>query len=386
MSGMGKPGPMQEDDPFRVIVAARAALKARRDDLARQVEGRAGKPYAIPSERTVADYEKQAARMLASGDPWAAALKTTKRSTWLKRKSALLFVAGRQVEQMLKEQDRLQRIADKDPEAMGKWADLRIRLHLWTHVLTTKPLANPLTKTARRQSKRAGLSRLPDDWREQLAKRLPTWRMQYLVVACAGIRPVEIGHGVKLRIEGDELVAKIEGAKLCRFSGQEVRELRWAIAEGMPELVCQLADEVKRAGGRLVVDYSKRPNKDPAKAFSGAMRNAARRTFPAHALTLTPYSLRHATASDLKASDLSDEQQSAALGHQVVETKGSYGNHSLSRGRSVAPNSVSATSRVRGVPTKPPVKPPAIAPKSPKADPGRGRRTRQDRLEKATQT
>lgn len=371
MSEMSKQEPV-EDDPFRVIVAARAALKARRDDLVRQVEGRAGKPYAAPSERTVADYEKQAKRLLKSGDPWTAAAKTTKRSTWLKRKSALLFVAGRQVEKLLKEQDRLQRIADRDPEAMRQWADLVTRLHLWSQVLTTKPLADPLTKVERRQSKRAGLSRLPDDWREQLAKRLKTWRMPFLVVACTGIRPVEVGHGVQLRIEGEELVARIEGAKLGQFSGQAVRELRWPIEKGMPELVRQLAAEVNRAGGRLVVDYSERPNKDPAKAFSGAMRNAAKRTFPGHSRTLTPYSLRHATASDLKASDLSNAQQSAALGHQVVETKSTYGHHVLSRGRSVAPRSVHATSQVRGVSTTPPRAPPALPPKTPKPRPGMG--------------
>ena len=369
MSEMSKPMP---DDPFAVIVAARAAWKERRDDLASQVKKRAGKPYATPSSSTMADYEKEADRLLASGDPWSAAAETTKRATWLKRKSALLFVAGRQVEELLKQQDRLQRTTDKDPEAMDRWIDLVIRLHRWSQVLTTKPLTDPLTKVKRRQSKRLGLSRLPDDWREQLAKRVPTWRMPYLVAACSGARPVEIGHGVQLYIEGEVLVVRIAGAKLGQFSGQAVRELRWPIEKGMPELVRQLAAEVNRAGGRLVVDYSKRSNKDPAKAFSGAMRNAAKRTFPGHSLTLTPYSLRHATASDLKASGLTDAQQSAALGHQVVETKGTYGHHSLSRGRSVAPRSVQATSAVRGVPTKPPVKPSATTPKSRKKSPGMG--------------
>jgi integrase len=353
MSEISKPEPMP-DDPFVVIVAARAALQARRDDLARQVEGRAGKPYSAPGERTVVDYEKQATRMLASGDPWAAAAKTTKRSTWLKRKSALLFVAGHQVEGFLKSQDRLQRIANKDPAVMKEWASQVVQLHQWTQVLATKPTTDPLLKVERRQSKRAGLSKLPQDWREQLAKRLPKWRMPYLIAVCTGARPFEIGHGVELKIEGVELVATIKGAKAGPYSGQKIRELRWTIEKDMPELVRQLAKEVRTAGGCLVVDYSGRNNPDPAKAFSGAMRQAAKRAFPGHKLTLTPYSLRHAAASDLKNSELSDAQQSAALGHQVTETKGTYGHQRIAKGRSVAPKKVQATTAVRGAKTKPP--------------------------------
>lgn len=342
------------DDPFEVVRAARAALKARREDLAKQVEGRGGKAFAPPAPTTLAQYERDARRLLATGDPWAAAAATTKRSTWLARKSALLSVAGREVEQLLQSQDRLQRIADKSPEVMSQWADQIARLRAWSRVLTTRPTTDPLPKVERRQSKRAGLSKLPEDWREQLAKRLPTWRMPYLVAACTGARPSEIGKGIEVRIEGDDLVATIKGAKGGPYSGQKYRELRWSIVAGMPELVRQLAKEVHQAGGRLVVDYAGRDNPDPAKAFSGAMRQAGKRAFPGHKLTLTPYSLRHATASDLKASGLSDAQQSAALGHQVAETKGTYGHHKLAKGRSVAPKKVRATTPVRGGQTKPP--------------------------------
>lgn len=340
------------DDPFTVVKAARGALKARCEDLAKQVEGRAGKAYAEPAPTSVVQYEQATRRMLATGDPWAAAANTTKRSTWLARKSALLFVAGRQVETLLKSQDKLQRIAEKDQAAMQQWADQIVQLHTWTRVLVTKPEGDPLPKVERRQSKRVGLSKLPEDWREQLAKRLPTWRMPYLVAACTGARPSEIGRGIDLKIEGEDLVATIEGAKVGLYSGQKLREMRWSIEKGMPELVRQLAKEVHHAGGRLVVDYSARDNPNPEKAFSGAMRQAAARVFPGQKVTLTPYSLRHAAASDLKASGLTSQQQSAALGHQVVETKGTYGHHSMASGRSVAPKRVGATTQVRGIPTK----------------------------------
>jgi integrase len=353
MSEMSKPEPMP-DDPFRVIVAARAALKARREDLARQVEGRGGKAYTDPDPGTLAQYERAARRLVATGDPWAAAAETTKRSTWLARKSALLSVAARHVDALLKSQDKLQRITDKDPAAMQEWASQVVQLHTWTRVLTSKPVMDPLTKVKRRQSKRAGLSKLPENWREQLAKRLPMWRMPYLVAACTGARPAEIGYGIELKIDGVDLVATIKGAKTGPYSGQKIRELRWTIEKDMPELVRQLAKEVRTAGDRLVVDYSGRNNPDPAKAFSGAMRQAGKRAFPGHKLTLTPYSLRHSAGSDLKDSGLSDAQQSAALGHQVSATKSTYGHHSMAKGRSVAPKTVQATTAVRGAPTEPP--------------------------------
>lgn len=353
------------DDPFSIIKEARSALKERREDLKKQVDERGGKDFAQPSHASVMQYRKATNRLLLSGDPWKAAADTTKRSTFLARKSALLFVAGEKVEQLLKEQDKLQRIADKDESAMKEWAKLVMQLKTWTEVLVNKPTTDPLEKVERRKSKRIGLSKLPDDWREQLVKRIPNWRMAYLVAACTGARPVEIGRGIDLKIEGEDLVATIKGAKDGPYSGQKLRELRWSIEKGMPELVRQLAKEVNQTGGRLLVDYSGHNNSNPEKAFSGAMRQAAARAFPGQKVTLTPYSLRHAAASDLKSSDLTSQQQSAAMGHQVVETKGTYGHHSLARGRSVAPKKVRATTQVRGVPTKAP----GLGQKSPKTGP-----------------
>ena len=63
---------------------------------------------------------------------------------------------------------------------------------------------------------------------------------------------------------------------------------------------------------------------------------------------------RHAMASDLKASGLSSQEQSAALGHQVVETKSTYGSHRQGRAGGVAPDRVKAAQAVRGEPTQPP--------------------------------
>lgn len=353
------PIPPIPEDPFAIVKEGRAVLKTRQSDRSAWVKNeRKGKVFSERSEKTEADYQRDVDRLIKKGgNLWESAADTTKLSTWLKRKSAILFIAEREVERLLKVQDKLQRGKLLVGSAELKdWVDALDSLHFYSSVLSTQPApeSKPLETVERRESKRRGLSKLPGDWREQLAKRLPTWRMPYLVAACTGARPSEIGRGIDLKIDGEDLVATIKGAKVGPYSGQKLREMRWSIERGMPELVRQLAKKVNEAGGRLLVDYSGHDNPNPEKAFSGAMRQAAGRAFPGQKVTLTPYSLRHAAASDLKASGLTGQQQSAALGHQVVETKGSYGHHRLARGRSVAPKRVRATTPVRGVPTKPP--------------------------------
>ena len=83
-----------------------------------------------------------------------------------------------------------------------------------------------------------------------------------------------------------------------------------------------------------------------AKAFSGAMREAGRRAFPDFERTITPYSMRHQMASDLKAAELPGDQISQALGHAVSDTKGSYGEWGAGNG-SMAPSSITASRAVK---------------------------------------
>ena len=174
--------------------------------------------------------------------------------------------------------------------------------------------------------------------------------------AVTGCRPAEIGLGIKLIVKHGQLLAHIQGKKTGLYSGQKWRAMSWPLL-GASTLVEELAEMVGKAGGELRVDYSDHSNSDPAKAFSGAMRQAAARAFPGHTVSITPYSMRHALASDLKASDLDSQEQSAALGHQVVETKSTYGSHRQGGAAGgLAPGRVKGATAVRGNPSIPPKK------------------------------
>ena len=345
------------DDPFAIVKASRAVLKDRQVERSEWVKNeRHGKVFSARSEKTEADYQRDVNRLISKGgNPWTAAADTTKLSTWLKRKSALLYVAEREVDRLLKVQDKLQRGKLESGSAESKaWFSALKELHFYSSVLSTRPTpeSKPLEVVERRESKRR-LGKLPDDWREVLVGRLPNWKPQAIVQAVTGCRPSEIGLGVRLIVKQGQLLAHIQGKKTGLYSGQKWRAMSWPLL-GASTLVQDLAEMVKKAGGEMMVDYSGHTNSDPAKAFSGAMRQAAARAFPGHKVTITPYSMRHAMASDLKASGLSSQEQSAALGHQVVDTKSTYGSHRQATQGNSAPHRVQAAQAVRGDPTKPP--------------------------------
>lgn len=352
------------EDPYDIVIRGRAALKARRDELVKWVaDERRGKPFSVPSDATLADYRRDVDRLMSEGQPWEAAANTTKVKTWLKRKSALLTIGTLEIEQLLKAQDKLQRLKLEFGTAeFNEWVDVLKKLHTYTAILETRPPRHepkkPETRVIKNPSKKASkrkIGSLPEDWREQLVARMPVWRLQAMACAVTGCRPSEIGLGVKLTVSQGQLLAKIQGKKTGLYSGQKWRAMAWPLL-GASQLVHDLADRVKKAGGEMIVDYSSHRNPNPAKAFSGAMRQAAARAFPGHAVTLTPYSMRHAMASDLKASDLSPQEVSKALGHQAVATQSTYGSRQQGSG-SLAPIKVdAATKKVRGEPSVPPAK------------------------------
>jgi integrase len=144
-------------------------------------------------------------------------------------------------------------------------------------------------------------------------------------------------------IEGGTLVALIRGAKVdvARGKGQEWRRLEWPL-DHPSTLVQDLAGEVQRAGGPLLVKIASASN------FSKSMSNAAEREWPKRKTTLTPYCFRHQVAADMKADGQLDSGEiSAALGHLSEATKSTCGHANMCRGRGVAPARVTAARQVK---------------------------------------
>lgn len=321
-------------------------VKAARSWLAEQVQERADERTRTPSVKTVELYQREIARLLAAGDPWKAAANTTKKATYFFRRAAILHFCRANIEAGLKAQDRLQRDHGlNDPVKKAAWDKEVYAIKNALKLVQKTPDEPPLAKKQieRRQTKRVDLWKLPGNWRETIIARMPKYALEAAVCALCGCRPVELERdGVAVSMKNGQLKLRILGAKLGLHSGQEWRELVWDMPTTNPLAMLVGRMALENSGEVLV----KTPS---AKAFSGAMRSAGRRAFPDFSHEITPYSMRHQVASDLKAAELPGGKISQALGHRASDTKGSYGEWGGGSG-GMAPDCISAASDVKPKP------------------------------------
>lgn len=311
-------------------------------------------PKSLASEKTRADYAQKYTSLSARpGSIWDSVSDTQKSTSYFARRAAVLHVTREKISTILAEQDVLQR-------AMKSTSDRAIQLEkisLWnakigelsTHLSVLEsaptgpaPIANRVQKTTKRR-----IGNAPENWREKIADRMQKWKPQYLVSALTGCRPAELCTGVELAVKDGFLLARVHGAKITDKSGQKERVLTWPVDHSAP-LFKQLLELVKAAPGARLTVKIEGTAKNPGAIFSNAIRDAARREFPGLTKTLTAYSLRHALASDLKASSFTSAEISAALGHLSIDTQSSYGHSNAARGTSLAPKAVNASEQVKG--------------------------------------
>jgi len=318
---------------FEIVKQAREWLKS-------QSELRTTEKIRTPSPATVEGYRLEMVRLAKTGDPWRAAADTTKKATYFKRRAAILHFCRERVSVLLKAQDDLQRGNGLlDPVRKETWLKEVASLKNALNLALKTPDEPPMVKVERRETKRKDLWKLPENWREMLVERMPNYRLAVAVSALSGCRPVEIERGdVTVFLRNGLLTVRIGGAKMGENSGQEWRELTWKMPSTNPLAVLVGRMAWEKGGGMLVEIPS-------AKAFSGAMRSAGRRAFPGFPEEITPYSMRHQVASDMKAADLGDEI-SSALGHSAADTRGSYGAFEFGNG-SMAPDRVEAARPIK---------------------------------------
>jgi integrase len=278
----------------------------------------------------------------------AEALKTTKKASWQASRAALIFAARNVLDKYVSEQDQVQR-SIKAKEAMGQTADWSA----WTKLVQRMEHARvalqavldaklPLEGRSDRHTKRQDMRGLPDDWRERIIERMPAYAPATLTAAVTGCRPAELLSGVQLSIVDGGLVARIKGAKVDveKGKGQEWRKLYWPL-DHENGLVRELISRVQEAGGSLLVTVANASN------FSKSMSNAAKREWPKRKAAITPYCFRHQCAADMKASDMSSGDISAALGHLSDVTKSTYGHANMGRSGGVAPAKVESALKVK---------------------------------------
>lgn len=183
--------------------------------------------------------------------------------------------------------------------------------------------------------KRAGQGRLPRDWRAKLFETVRTRKQTkpsrlpeaVAMLWVTGCRPAELEKGITYMAHGGRLVVKVLGAKHGTIDNGETvaeRGMEWRTIAVDPDL---------HPGARYLYDLAEAQKLPRVLSYNaGSIRsrvNEAGREVLAKlkdAPSLSPYSFRHAMASDLKSCDtIDDVQRAQIMGHLSVESLESYG-------------------------------------------------------------
>lgn len=191
------------------------------------------------------------------------------------------------------------------------------------------PHASEIKSMMQRKSKRSSLKGIPTDWRKQLCYRMITSKYFFhtLVLAICGCRPHELKLGILIKLvnidQNENLVLEILGAKVTDQNGQKYRHLTFA-ADASNALLSPLINFVNEMGGSTILKIQ------DEKAFSTSISRFAAELWPKHKDPITPYSFRHAFASDMKANGNQDTI-AQSLGHRSTRTQKAYGQKQLSK-------------------------------------------------------
>jgi hypothetical protein len=147
-------------------------------------------------------------------------------------------------------------------------------------------------------------------------------------VRATGARPAEL-HRISL-VDGwrQGPLVKILGAKQADIHGE---------ARGMEERLLMIED--KELLGQLIFRVGRLNNLKDLRLnrLQQRLRRAGKRLWPQRKIRPTLYSLRHQLGSDLKASELSDAQRAAVMGHLSQSSIESYGYTRSGKGRAIQP-------------------------------------------------
>lgn len=188
-----------------------------------------------------------------------------------------------------------------------------------------------LTAPAPRRSKSSSLRGLPPDWPElylaEASKRRGAYWPRITALVLTGCRPAELLEGIKVQTIGTDAVQFI--IPCAKIGAGRVRSITIVPGDRYYEAAKALAAEHQTID--LGGEHPSRKNR-----LSDKVRIIGYRALPRRKEGISPYSFRHAFASDLKAGGYSDMAIAQALGHANVRTKSRYGRYNQGRtGRSL---------------------------------------------------
>lgn len=233
-------------------------------------------------------------------------------------------------------------------------------------------------KFTRRESKRADNSTIVADWRNKfigkLAKSNSKYKNHALLCYLCGMRPEEFTHelGATVFFDGDKIKVAIKGAKVKiddkgnHLTGVSVRNIVFDANTDDPaiEMLLALKDETtfklevkfpppvpKRSDGVLTYDEMIKHSKAMKKGLASLMGSLGKDLLgksKGKPRVFTAYNLRHMFASGLRASGMSINNISRALGHMSEATQRFYGRANAPHsGGGVIPISISSKENPR---------------------------------------
>lgn len=280
------------------------------------------------SEKTKAEYETVYQRMLRKNETPDDA---GSRSAYYLRRAAMIFHCSNEASEALKQKDKqpygtpewevsmakireLVKIFERfPPDPERKHHASGSSSYAWSDV---KALKISDGWKAPKNSKKHGLGGLVrrEGWMDLLFDSIsPDYQNALAVAMLTGARPAEIQHGVKVKVTSEGMEITIAGAKLGEHRGQPERTLLIALESKAAKHLADLAKDET---------ISIQAN---AKRFCDATRLAGKRAFPSLRSSVSPYTLRHAIASTLKAAGVDPDGLAQVLGHRASRSQQSYG-------------------------------------------------------------
>lgn len=307
------------------------------------------------SAETLRQYARDYRRL--DGEHWYAyayAHGYAKRSAY-KLKAAYQHGTAEHILELLRDVDRARRAGDREQAATARQRATELARELdradyeRQNRFQVGDTAYTPPRPRKRGGKRQSVRSLPEDWHRRLiAATQERDRLPVMVLALTGARPVELEKGIQVECLGEDVRVTVEGAKTGQGHGQTWRRFR---------ITGPVAAELARAlrDANLETATVALPGEQPNRrdAFRKRLKTAAQ-----HAglgPRVSPYTLRHALASQLKAAGLPVEQAAAVLGHSVTQTQSLYGHRTHGgRGGGHAIDAVECAQSIRDTATPPP--------------------------------
>ncbi len=169
-------------------------------------------------------------------------------------------------------------------------------------------------------SKRYGLTKLADGWREQIFASIISDRLKIAVaiLSASGCRPSELERGVVVQLKAGQLYIGIHGSKVDEATGrgQPLRLVQIDTRNPWGEFLLGQATKSEHNG--IIAQYD-------AGSISQRLREKSKQLWPKKRPLISAYTYRHFIAKSMKESGLNADIIAKTLGHASDFSATAYG-------------------------------------------------------------